>query len=416
MLIRAICVAFVALFGLALLGFGLFLAWFAAKTLWHSGGELLMAWRSRHWAATRGTVERAVLTRMRTRRVTTEGARIAYAFVVDGRTYTSMRCRFAATLGGPDGVLLSQSKELLARFPAGAEVEVFYDPADPERSTLDRGVPAIGPSTCIALLLLAFAPLFAYLGAQIVLGSLDEPSDWTAEDMPPLGSQIGGLLAVVAAVAAGAAWRAGRRAARQKATLDRLAGAAPTPIGELAADRDAAIFGTVEPGDGDALSAPITDAAVVYHRTAVSSDFDARTEVGEQRPFVVHDGTGRVLVEPEGAIDHLPVIAVPRSLAAVAWVDDLLGRNATAVPEDFRVEQRRLAPGDPVLVLGRVRRDGRAGPLVLRSRDEAGEPLLLAPEPLARAIRRFSEGARMREAWRWVAGLALLGALLAFAI
>ena len=58
---------------------------------------------------------------------------VAYRFSVGAKSFTSERIAFAALSDS-----LAAKERLVARFPAGSEVEVFYDPLDPENSVLIR--------------------------------------------------------------------------------------------------------------------------------------------------------------------------------------------------------------------------------------------------------------------------------------
>ncbi|MBL8693697.1 MAG: DUF3592 domain-containing protein [Planctomycetes bacterium] len=408
-LIQAACIAFVELVGLSLLVFGLFVAWFAVVAVWHGSRELAMAWRSRRWATTRGTIERAVLTRSRTGRVTREGARISYTYFVGGKSYSSMRCRFATSLEGADGVHFSVPRELLARYPIGAAVDVYYDPERPEQATLDRGTPSVWFPWMIALLLLGTAAFLVAAGASVALGPLEAPPSWPAEELPPMPKQIGGSLLVLALIAAFGAWRASRRARREKPLRERIAGLQLTPIDDLTPNRTVAIAGTVEVSEAGTLEAPVSGSSVVYHSTTVSGGLDYRRSVADHRAFFVTDGRERVRIELEECTDQLPAIAIPFDLAAITWVDRELSDDDVAVPEFFRLEQRRLAPGDSVLVLGRTRRVGREGALAIRADDESGEPVVLAVGPLEGLQSQLSATKRRRVLCTWIGGVLAVG-------
>ncbi len=62
--------------------------------------------------------------------------RITFEYEVEGRRYTGRRWRRGAT-----GFQHQEdAKQVLARYPVGARVTVYYSPADPERSLLERGL------------------------------------------------------------------------------------------------------------------------------------------------------------------------------------------------------------------------------------------------------------------------------------
>ena len=62
-------------------------------------------------------------------------AAIAVDYAVGGRHYTGTRVSIRADLGNADVA------ETLARYPSGKKIDVFYDPADPSRSVLERDPP-----------------------------------------------------------------------------------------------------------------------------------------------------------------------------------------------------------------------------------------------------------------------------------
>lgn len=62
------------------------------------------------------------------------GARIAYEYVVNGKTYRSERVSYEGTLWRPTREAAEADR---ARFAEGQKVSVFYDPEKPERAVLD---------------------------------------------------------------------------------------------------------------------------------------------------------------------------------------------------------------------------------------------------------------------------------------
>ncbi len=94
-------------------------------------------------------------------------ARIAYEFTANGRTYAGTRVDLGENTS-PDYV-----PAILARYPVGKLVEVFYDPKDPQKAVLERGVPGFVASGLIAFIgILGFfagvALIFAFTGFDLV--------------------------------------------------------------------------------------------------------------------------------------------------------------------------------------------------------------------------------------------------------
>jgi len=89
------------------------------------------------WPQVIGTVIRAeaqVVGREKNR--TTYAPNITYRYVVDGKSYESSR----HTLVPRNTTSTQQLQAVLASFPVGGTVAVFYDPADPARCVLDTTV------------------------------------------------------------------------------------------------------------------------------------------------------------------------------------------------------------------------------------------------------------------------------------
>jgi len=98
-------------------------------------------------------------------------ARIAYEFKAAGRMHRGSRVSFA------ERIAESEIDTVLARYPVGKTVEVFYDPGKPENSVLERDMPAGVGLGCLALLALglvaaAGAIWLATSGPDLVLSYL----------------------------------------------------------------------------------------------------------------------------------------------------------------------------------------------------------------------------------------------------
>ena len=62
-------------------------------------------------------------------------AEVSYKYVVNQRTFSGTRIRFADTTGSSK----SRQENLIKPYPAGKEVEVFYDPKNPAEAVLEPG-------------------------------------------------------------------------------------------------------------------------------------------------------------------------------------------------------------------------------------------------------------------------------------
>jgi hypothetical protein len=88
------------------------------------------------WTAAPGMVVSSTLRVKRTGRSRSEIPVVVYQYVVNGKTYHGETVRagekfFSARLAG-------QARETVARYPAGSSVTVYYDPANPANSALER--------------------------------------------------------------------------------------------------------------------------------------------------------------------------------------------------------------------------------------------------------------------------------------
>lgn len=146
---------------LALVGAGYYVAWEWGRP------ALVRAQESADWPRTQGWVETS-----RVERFARTGGRVeprlelSYSYSVQGETYSGHRVRLPAPV---PGVLQDGPQQLTGRYPAGLQVDVFYDPEDPSRAVLEPGAPAAAylPILGGAALALVGAAAFA---AGVVLG------------------------------------------------------------------------------------------------------------------------------------------------------------------------------------------------------------------------------------------------------
>jgi hypothetical protein len=82
---------------------------------------------------------------------------VRYAYEVDGLRYESSNIRFAQGRTR----FRSQAEELVDRYPAGSDVEVHYNPADPGVAVLDTSDAAVQSAVWWGLAWLAF-PFLAF--------------------------------------------------------------------------------------------------------------------------------------------------------------------------------------------------------------------------------------------------------------
>jgi hypothetical protein len=121
------------------------------------GRNILQGRRSLGWPTAPGTI---LYTGLETHESTDEdgdtsityGASINYRYTVSGQDYEGARRSFSDVRTSSR----RRAEQILARYPQGAAVDIYYDPGDPTSSVLEAGV---GMS----------AYVFAALGAVMIL-------------------------------------------------------------------------------------------------------------------------------------------------------------------------------------------------------------------------------------------------------
>ncbi len=100
--------------GLAMVGIGLWSRHLNAKAA--------------NWPATEGTILSSVL---EDRGEDAPDAKIRYSYKVNGHVFESSNISYG-------GHWTSQDRELVAKYPVGAKVSVYFDPSKPKRAALER--------------------------------------------------------------------------------------------------------------------------------------------------------------------------------------------------------------------------------------------------------------------------------------
>jgi uncharacterized protein (DUF1330 family) len=119
-----------------------------ALGLWRGGQAL----ESKAWPSVQGEVTSSEVKKTRRREPggdpddkhkswTTYSAQVKYAYEVGGKRFESYRIAFDTTEGR------SEARKIVARFPKGAVVDVFYDSDEPGESVLVRGGSALNSLT-----------------------------------------------------------------------------------------------------------------------------------------------------------------------------------------------------------------------------------------------------------------------------
>lgn len=398
-LIVAAMVVFVVLFGLAFLAFGLGLLWQAARNL---GRDLRLFGepaRSRDWPSVPGTVLRRVLTRHVFRRHISYSHRIVYAYEVAGRRHTASRLEFPSWWGRPTG---APAKRAEAHFDQGTPVTVYYDPLRPEAAVLDRSRPHLGKSLFFVAFMLPFGAAFLFLGADIAWGAVNEPPQFAPGELPPLRSQVGAVLLLVAGLALAVAAWSRRRAHGDEPLVQKLAAAELVPVGRARQGRHVAVSGKVEPGPAGTQVVPLNGEVAVAWQARIRERGELRREVVGHGEFWVRDDTGRLLVATRGGTEQTRLARVPVDETVQQWIDETLAPEPVPEQDAAVVEASRIAPGDEVVVVGRVSRDGS-----LRAVPGDQHSLVFARESWPALLAHANRHARRWQTFR-IAGLVAL--------
>lgn len=88
------------------------------------------------WPSTMGTVLMSTLERRSSSEGSTDYAVVQYSYQVGGQAYQSYKLAPGPEVGG------TGAGKVVARYPPGAQVMVFYNPQNPSEAVLERNAPA----------------------------------------------------------------------------------------------------------------------------------------------------------------------------------------------------------------------------------------------------------------------------------
>ena len=101
---------------------------------------------SRAWSSTQGTVDSSQVIASGSQRSKWYKAQVTYTFKVNGQSYTSDKVFF----GDARSSSMPKEQRVADRYKAGAPVEVFYNPQQPQEAVLERRT---GGTTVVYLIL-----------------------------------------------------------------------------------------------------------------------------------------------------------------------------------------------------------------------------------------------------------------------
>lgn len=155
---------------------------FVGVLLLATGVKLREVWRCRKWLTTSGRiVSSKVESRRRTGVGETAGTMgnypsVTFDYTVRGRHYTGRRIGIGEQMAdaGVEGVL--------DRYPQGAEVDVYYNPDNPEESVLERELPpdfgkALGGLVFFVLVFAIVLPIGIQEFSSRLVGYIDRPEN-----------------------------------------------------------------------------------------------------------------------------------------------------------------------------------------------------------------------------------------------
>lgn len=108
----------------------------AAGTLWWGITTVRNASVSRNWPAVSGTITASQVTISTDKNGTTYSADVQYKYVVNDRWYTAGTVNFGEYGSSNRG----RADKIVARYPPGSPVTVYYNPDDPNTAVLEPGV------------------------------------------------------------------------------------------------------------------------------------------------------------------------------------------------------------------------------------------------------------------------------------
>ncbi|MCC5830510.1 MAG: DUF3592 domain-containing protein [Phycisphaeraceae bacterium] len=94
--------------------------------------------------------------------ITIQTSRIQYSYRVDGVTYTSDVVALGGNYDTSEG---TPARERLERYPVGAQVEVYYNPQNPEEACLEREIEG-------EWLIVLVSAVFLLVGSALFLGMI----------------------------------------------------------------------------------------------------------------------------------------------------------------------------------------------------------------------------------------------------
>lgn len=97
---------------------------------------------------------------------------IEYTYQVGGQTYTGRDLTFGFTQGYGNE---AKAQSVLAKYPPGAQVSVYYDPADPQKAVLERQAGGFAAGLILGIIFLVIGLIMSCVGVLVLTYSLVVP-------------------------------------------------------------------------------------------------------------------------------------------------------------------------------------------------------------------------------------------------
>lgn len=99
--------------------------------VWHLTEEVRTSLEARHWPATEGRVTSSALDICSL--CDAYSVQVSYQYLVDGRTHSGNKVLFGSISFGSK----KDADAFISKYPSGAKVAVYYDPANPRAAVLE---------------------------------------------------------------------------------------------------------------------------------------------------------------------------------------------------------------------------------------------------------------------------------------
>jgi hypothetical protein len=94
---------------------------------------------------------------------------VEYTYQVAGQDHTGRDLTFGFTQGYGKA---SKAQSMLEKYPAGAQVNVYYDPADPQKAVLERQAGGFGAGLALGIIFIVIGLVLGCVGIIALIASL----------------------------------------------------------------------------------------------------------------------------------------------------------------------------------------------------------------------------------------------------